>query len=185
MLNYFKYYKRCIHVLYHILEFVQEKKTKFTMGQLDMLPILYHSCWCPGDLRSHGISRHNINQVIRNIPSLPSEQLNPRCHWSIREGYMMTSSNENIPCYWPFVRGIHRSPVESPHKGQWRGDLMFSLICGWTNGWAYNGDASELRRHRAHYDVIVMMCKIARYQTKKTIKTMSWFLECTEHLFHH
>ena len=31
--------------------------------------------------------------------------------------------------YWPFVRGIHRSPVNSPHKGQWRGALMFSLIC--------------------------------------------------------
>ena len=30
--------------------------------------------------------------------------------------------------YWPFVRGIHRSPVNTPHKGQWRGALMFSLI---------------------------------------------------------
>ena len=30
--------------------------------------------------------------------------------------------------YWPFVRGIHRSPVNSPHKGQWRGVLMFVLI---------------------------------------------------------
>ena len=37
--------------------------------------------------------------------------------------------------YWPFVRGIHRSPVNSPHKGQWRGALMFSLICAWINGW--------------------------------------------------
>ena len=27
--------------------------------------------------------------------------------------------------YWPFVRGIHRSPVNSPHKGQWRGAVMF------------------------------------------------------------
>ena len=26
-------------------------------------------------------------------------------------------------------RGIHRWPVNSPHKGQWRGALMFSLIC--------------------------------------------------------
>ena len=34
----------------------------------------------------------------------------------------------NFPRYWPFVRGIHRSPVNSPHKGQWRGALMFSLI---------------------------------------------------------
>ena len=37
--------------------------------------------------------------------------------------------------YWPFVRGIRRSPVNSPHKGQWRGALVFSLICAWINGW--------------------------------------------------
>ena len=36
--------------------------------------------------------------------------------------------------YWPSVRGIHRSPVDSPPKGQWRGALMFSLTCAWTNG---------------------------------------------------
>ena len=35
---------------------------------------------------------------------------------------------KHFPRYWPFVRGIHRSPVNSPHKGQWRGSLMFSLI---------------------------------------------------------
>ena len=33
--------------------------------------------------------------------------------------------------YWPFVRGIHWSPVDSPHKGQWCRALMFSLICTW------------------------------------------------------
>ena len=44
----------------------------------------------------------------------------------------------------------------SPHKGQWRGVLMFSLICAWTNGWVNNRNAGDLRRHRAHYDVIVM-----------------------------
>ena len=36
---------------------------------------------------------------------------------------------KHFPRYWPFVRRIHRSPVNSPHKGQWRGALMFSLIC--------------------------------------------------------
>ena len=62
-----------------------------------------------------------------------------------------------FPRYWPFVRGIHRSPVNSPHKGQWRGTLMFSLICAWTNRRANNRDAGDLRRHRTHYDVIVMI----------------------------
>ena len=47
---------------------------------------------------------------------------------------------KHFSCYWPFVPGIHRSPVncrspvKSPHKGQWRGALMFSLICTWING---------------------------------------------------
>ena len=58
----------------------------------------------------------------------------------------------HFPCYWPFVRGIHRSPVNSPHKGQCRGVLLFSLICTWIN----NRKAGDLRRHRAHYDVIVI-----------------------------
>ena len=36
---------------------------------------------------------------------------------------------KHFPCYWPFVRGIHRAPVNSLHKGQWRRALAFSLIC--------------------------------------------------------
>ena len=64
---------------------------------------------------------------------------------------------KHFPRNWPFVRGIHRSPVNSPHKGQWRGALMFSLICVWINDWVNNGEAGDLRRYRAHYDVIVMI----------------------------
>ena len=62
----------------------------------------------------------------------------------------------NFPRYWSFVRGIHRSPVNSPHKGQWRGALMFYLISAWINGWVNNHEAGDLRRHYAHYDVTVM-----------------------------
>ena len=45
---------------------------------------------------------------------------------------------------WPFVRVIHRSTVNSTHKGQWRGALMFSLICTWINGWINNREAGDL-----------------------------------------
>ena len=62
-----------------------------------------------------------------------------------------------FPRYWPFVRGIHRSLVNSPHKGQWRGASMLSLICIWISGWVNNREADDLRRYRAHYDVIVIM----------------------------
>ena len=39
---------------------------------------------------------------------------------------------KHFPRYWPFVRGIHQSPLNSPHKGQWRRALIFYLICAWT-----------------------------------------------------
>ena len=63
---------------------------------------------------------------------------------------------KHFPRYWPFVRGIHRSPVNSPHKGQRRGALMFSLISAQINGWADNREAGDLRRIRLHYDDTVM-----------------------------
>ena len=53
---------------------------------------------------------------------------------------------KHFPRNWPFVREIHRSPVNSPHKGQWRGAVMFLLICIWINGWVNNRDAGDLRR---------------------------------------
>ena len=52
--------------------------------------------------------------------------------------------------------GIHRSHLDSPHEGQWRRALMFSLICTWTNGQANNRETGNLRRHRAHYDASLM-----------------------------
>ena len=89
-------------------------------------------------------------------------------YWRSRHGSVTTSPNfpryhddvikwKHFPRCWPFVRGIHRSAVDSPHKGQWRGTLMFSLIYAWIKGSANNRDAGDLRRHRAHYDVTVMM----------------------------
>ena len=64
---------------------------------------------------------------------------------------------KHFPRYRPFVRGIHRSPVNSPHKGQCRGALMFSLIWDWINGWVNNREAGDMRRHRAPYGVTVML----------------------------
>ena len=68
----------------------------------------------------------------------------------------MTSSNWTF-CVLPAICAGN-SPVhgEFPHKGQWRGALMFSLICARINGWVNNREAGDLIRHRAHYDVIVM-----------------------------
>ena len=64
---------------------------------------------------------------------------------------------KHFPCYWPFVRGSHRSQVNFPHKGLRRGALVLSLICAWINGWVNSREAGDFRRHRGHYDVSVMI----------------------------
>ena len=63
---------------------------------------------------------------------------------------------KHFPYYWPFVQGIHRSLLNYPHKGQWRGALMFLFMYAWINGWVNNQDTGDLRRHRPHYDITVM-----------------------------
>ena len=83
-------------------------------------------------------------------------------HWCGKRFHDIGLSHDDVikwkhfPRYCPFVRGIHRSPVHSPHKGQWRGALMFTLICARINGWVNNREAGDLRRYRTHYDVTVM-----------------------------
>ena len=78
---------------------------------------------------------------------------------------------KHFPRYWPFVRGIRGSSVNSPHKGQWRRVLMFSLICVWINGRVNNREVGDLRRYCAHYDVIVM----------ENFNTSSWL---SRHIIH-
>ena len=72
---------------------------------------------------------------------------------------------KHFPRYWHFVRGIHRSPVNSPLKGQWRGAVVFSLIYAWINCWENNREGGDLRRHRDHYDV-TLMSFLERHQTQ-------------------
>ena len=104
--------------------------------------------------------------MLHNSFLYPYENLNREFKLTVQESFWDNKCHvcnhddvikwKHFPRYWPFARGIHRSPVNSPHRGQWRGVLMFSLICTWINTWVNNREAGDLRRHRAHYDVIVM-----------------------------
>ena len=85
---------------------------------------------------------------------------------------------KHFPHNWPFVRGIHRPPVNSPHKGQWRGALMFSLICVWINGWVNNHAAGDSRRYRAHYDVIVMKKMMQQQMCSWRRRDIPWYQLC-------
>ena len=81
---------------------------------------------------------------------------------------------EHFPHYWSFVRGI---PKASDAK------IWCFLWSVWTNVWANNRDAAELRRDRAHYDV-TEMCDAD--QTIAIDQNMAWsqaFLLCSSFSF--
>ena len=80
-----------------------------------------------------------------------------KCRWYLNCLHDDVIKWKHFPRYWPFVRRIHRSPVNSLHKGQWRGALMFTLICVWINGCVNNRAAGDLGRYCAHYGVTVMI----------------------------
>ena len=70
------------------------------------------------------------------------------------------AGSENVCVHDDVIKWKHFprnwSPVNSPHKGQWRGALLFYLICVWINDWVNNRESGDLRPNRAHYDVAVM-----------------------------
>ena len=101
----------------------------------------YHGYWWPGDARSRGIISY-IQKIARTV--------------DLQQTSWWRHQIEPFPCYWHFVRGVHLSPVNSTHRDQWRGALMFSLIHVWKDDWVHNQDAGNLRRHSAHHDVTVM-----------------------------
>ena len=94
----------------------------------------------------------------------------------------MTSSNGII-----FRVTGHSCGEFTGHKGQWREALMFSLICTRKKGWVNNGEAGDLRRHRAHYDVtvmwIILWCHWAWFCSKQDyIHLMNNYSPCNSYL---
>ena len=124
----------------------------------------------PPHLRHRELSTVDVFEIFQGFPGIRSYGVNAALN-DVLQHYCAqvelipnTWEHDDVikwkhfPRYLPFVRGIHRSPVNSPHKGQWRGALIFSLICSYIYGWVNNREAGSLRCHRAHHDVIVMKC---------------------------
>ena len=84
------------------------------------------------------------------------------------------------------LRWIPRWTVNSPHKGQWRGALMFSLICAWIKHWVNSRVAVDLRRHRAPHDVNVMATagfqKSVQFICSEQIVYLPWTSRFYQHL---
>ena len=116
--------------------------------------------WWLGAVRQQAITWSNVDPDLYQDNELRPGQNSRQPSCRRHEKYTFHDDVikwKHLPRYWPLVRGIHRSPVTFPHKDQWRGALMFSLICVWINGWVNNREAGDFRRYRAHYVVIVML----------------------------
>ena len=119
-------------------------------GRVDYERSLVIICW--------GKSGVHVSETVMEIAAV---MIHRRCDC----GHDDVIKWKQISCHLSFVRGIPRSPVNSPHKDQWRGDLMFTFICARTNGWVNNLDAGDLGHHGAHYDISVIYFKYRFYRT--------------------
>ena len=126
---------------------------------LKLIHISKRGSWNPSsalkrDCLSHIVNFMAFNYHAQNGPFIARYRLNNN---NLHDDVIKW---KHFPRNWPFVREIHRSPVNFPHKGQWRGALMFSLIYAWINDWVNNREAGDLRRQHGHYDVIVMLRRV-------------------------
>ena len=96
---------------------------------------------------------------------------------------------EHFPRHWPFVRGIHRSPVNSPHKGQWRGALMFSLICALNKrlskqswDWWFETPSHLIWRH---YNSSGTSMTVKQYLVIESLKMLILEMQCIDTFWSH
>ena len=118
-------------------------------GKSSLITMLFRLAEPEGSLGIDGVNimKLGLHDLRSNISIIPQVTI-----------VMMTSSNGNILRVTSHLCGEFTGHRWIPHtKGQWREALIFSLICAWINSWVNNGEASDLRRHGAYYDVIVMV----------------------------
>ena len=123
-----------------------------------------HSCWSASlstpDAGSRQITQ-NATVLMRMMQRsgrrrLARDQQRARIPPACEKNGIVTSRRRQMKTFsalLAFCAG--NSPVTGEFPSQ-RPVLMFSLICAWTNSWANNGDAGDLRRHCAPYDVTIV-----------------------------
>ena len=122
--------------------------------------------WLRGKIFNIHIAHSLWSEFTRNISISAAEGLRAKlltCYCQQKFRHDDVIKWKHFPRYWAFVRGIHRSPVNTPHKGQCRGAVVLFFICAWIRGWVNTDAAGDLRRHRVHYVVIVTVWYIYIY----------------------
>ena len=133
---------------------------KFAEIHQDVL-LMKHWKLSIGTFSSLGTCLHKVYQSIHIVISSMSSLTMPitktqNSDWYTKVITMMTSSNGNMFS----VAGplSENSPITGEFPPQWpvRQSLDVFFICVWIKSWVNNHEAGDLRRHRAHYYVIVM-----------------------------
>ena len=110
---------------------------------------------CKLDKSTHIFCHCTLHFVCKMTTFLSWPPIGTMCYFA-RTSSWWRHQMETVSALLALCAGNSPVPVISPHKGQWRGALMFSLIYAWINDWVNNREAGDLRRQRGHYDVIVM-----------------------------
>ena len=132
---------------------------RFVLGERLVGPSQPKNIALPAEIPFMMIKR----SLDRLIIVMESSYLKKRFQWTPLKHLFWWNHDDVIkwkhfPRYWPFVRGIHRSPVNSHTKASDAELRSFLWSVLWIIGWVNNHEAGDLRRHRALYDVIVMCC---------------------------
>ena len=122
----------------------------------------------------------HVNHIYRIFPTAKVfEFLKSQPQWLRWIGYVSRVAwwrhqMETFSALLALCGGIHRSYVVSPHKGQWRGALMFSLICTWTIGWKKIGQWSETpSRSLWRYNDCLSCCEVIAHHLRSPDMQMS------------
>ena len=137
-------------------------------------------------LRNADVLRRRVNESFWVIHGSPTNYMWQ--YYITALGLLLTKMHDDVikwkyfPCYWPFVRGIHRSQVNSPHKGQWRGALIFSwsMSIQWWGWWFETPSrllwphCNVLRHYRGYFNRIFLI-KSFSFESKSFCCLSQWF----------
>ena len=119
---------------------------------MSVLSALFDHWWSRGLLGPWGLCQIRVAHAPGTFSPPPRVSVSDMHHGTYVL-WCMTGSVTN-----DFLWSRWHVTGELPAKCQWRGALMFSMICAWINGWVNKREAGDLRCYRAHYDVTVIYC---------------------------
>ena len=126
------------------------------------------------DISAHQMTHTEVNKSYRLFYVKPLFQTTEIPKWAPKHNLtsMLRSTMRIKDVLNDDVIKWNHFRITGPYKGQWRGSLMFYLICAWTNGWASNRDAGDLKRHGArslwcHCNVVVNLILLVLFVLSK------------------